>query len=27
VALPLGGALAWFAVGHRTREFEGTFAR
>lgn len=27
VALPLGGALAWFAVGHRTKEFAGTFAR
>ncbi len=27
VALPVGGALAWFAVGHRTREFQRTFAR
>ena len=27
VALPLGGALAWFAVGHRTKEFASTFAR
>ena len=27
LALPLGGALAWFAVGHRTKEFAGTFAR
>jgi cell division protein FtsX len=25
--LPLGGTIAWFAVGHRTKEFERMLAR
>jgi cell division protein FtsX len=27
VGLPFGGSIAWLAVGHRTTEFERTFAR
>jgi cell division protein FtsX len=27
VGLPFGGSIAWLAVGHRTPEFERTFAR
>ncbi|WP_223693124.1 PLDc N-terminal domain-containing protein [Leifsonia poae] len=27
LALPVGGTIAWFAVGHRTKEFERALMR